>query len=173
MWALAALFAALVIGALMLGQSGSLSNMGFTASGTEVAAAQTKSISDSIKQVLGGAGGAGVANFAGLTNNIAIKIGAVPSNMTNGDGSTITGAWSSPVQITGSGDGNTFYVLWQNVPSTACAKLGVSQTVNGVLINGNWVARNTSNFPAAVASYCNQGVTSLSSVSFSFVMNYN
>ncbi|GBR20236.1 MULTISPECIES: type 4 pilus major pilin [Asaia] len=173
MWALGALFAALVIGAIMLGQSGALSNLGYTASGTEVAAAQTKTIADSIKQVLGGAGGAGVANFTGLSNSLAIKLGSVPSNMTNGDGQTITGAWSSAISITGSGDGNTFYVLWQAVPSTSCAKLAVSQSVNGVLINGNWVARTVSNFPASVAALCNQGVNSFSSVSFSFVMNYN
>lgn len=172
MWLLGALFAVLIISAIQMGISGNLSNIGFTSSGVEVAETQTKTIADNIKGVYGGTA-AGPADFSTISNQNAIKAGAVPASMTTGDGSTIVGAWNSQVSLLPSGNGQTFYVNWPSIPSSACAKFGISQAVNGVTINGNWVPKTGTGFAAAVAAQCNQGTGSFSAVMFSFVMNYN
>lgn len=84
------------------------------------------------------------ANYAGLTNEIAIKANIIPDNMLqNSDGSTILNAWKGDVTI--KSDGNThsgeddsgFYIRYVRLMPEACSKLVTSVAGSFYEINVN------------------------------------
>ncbi|GBQ91194.1 type 4 pilus major pilin [Asaia krungthepensis] len=165
---------ALLVGVYLLGQAAGGVNQMFSGGLGNTAVEDANFISTHIKSIYGGSIN-GATNFSTVGNAEAIRAGAVPSDMLNGDGQTIKAPWvGSTVQLTGSSDGGTFYETWSQVPGSACASLANAQSVNYMNINGTAINMGAGqNVASQVAQACNGTAGNYSSVQLSYVMNFS
>jgi|GEM_PF-2774569 len=165
---------ALLVGVYLLGQAAGGVNQMFSGGLGNTAVEDANFISTHIKAAYGGSIN-GATNFTSISNSEAIKVGAVPREMLNGDGQTIKGPWvGSTVQMSGSTDGGTFYENWSGVPGNSCAGLSNAAAVNYMNINGTAINMGSGqNVASQVAQACNGTSGSLNTVQLSYVMNFD
>ncbi|MCE2576658.1 type 4 pilus major pilin [Komagataeibacter sp. FNDCR2] len=126
----------------------------FHKSSAETAAGYQSSLFTNIEGLYHG--GLSAANYADLTNSVAIRAAAVPHGMTNGDGSTIVGPWpNSIVTLSSANGGAGWQASWTNVQSDGCASFVRSQAASTITIGGTTVTPTDTSATSEIANACN------------------
>lgn len=101
----------------------------------------------------------GSAGYGDLSNEIAIKGGAVPKTLIKG--SNIVNAWGGTVTLYSSDDESSFFIEVTDVPDEECGRLAGNQVNNWISlsINNSILSENSS--PADVINLCNAGKNTL------------
>jgi len=155
MWTIIATVAAVIVGALMIGAISPAAQRLFTGSSTGTATSEASDIWTNARGVWGAGGATGPISYANVTNQSAIRAGAVPSQMLNGDGQTISGPWSgSAVTLASYANGAGLQQTWTGVPNSSCAKFAASQQVVAITINGTEIDTTKNTTPDQIAAAC-------------------
>lgn len=101
----------------------------------------------------------GSTGYGDLSNEIAIKAGAVPKTLIKG--SNIVNPWGGTVTLYPADDESSFFIDVTNIPNEECGQLAGNQANNWVSfsINNSTLSDNFS--PADVTNLCSAGKNTL------------
>lgn len=101
----------------------------------------------------------GSAGYGDLTNEIAIKGGAVPKTLIKG--SNLVNAWGGTVTLYSSDDESSFFIEITNIPDEECGRLAGNQVNNWISLSINNSILSEESSPAEVINLCNAGKNTL------------
>lgn len=101
----------------------------------------------------------GSTGYGDLTNEIAIKGGAVPKTLIKG--SNLVNAWGGTVTLSPSDDESSFFIEITNVPDEECGRLAGNQVNNWVSLSINSSILSDDSSTTDVINLCNAGKNTL------------
>lgn len=101
----------------------------------------------------------GSAGYGDLTNEIAIKGGAVPKTLIKG--SNLVNAWGGTVTLSSSDDESSFFIEITNIPDEECGKLAGNQVNNWISLSINSSVLSDDSSTSDVINLCNAGKNTL------------
>lgn len=101
----------------------------------------------------------GSAGYGDLTNEIAIKGGAVPKTLIKG--SNLVNAWGGTVTLYSSDDESSFFIEITNIPDEECGKLAGNQVNNWISLSINSSVLSDDSSTSDVINLCNAGKNTL------------
>lgn len=101
----------------------------------------------------------GSTGYGDLTNEVAIKGGAVPKTLIKG--SNIVNAWGGTITLSSSDDESSFFIEITNIPDEECGRLAGNQVNNWISLSINNSILSEDSSPADVINLCNAGKNTL------------
>lgn len=101
----------------------------------------------------------GSTGYGDLTNEIAIKGGAVPKTLIKG--SNLVNAWGGTVTLYSSDDESSFFIEITNIPDEECGKLAGNQVNNWISLSVNSSVLSDDSSTSDVINLCNAGKNTL------------
>ncbi len=101
----------------------------------------------------------GSTGYGDLTNEIAIKGGAVPTTLIKGD--KLINAWGGTITLSPSSDESSFFIEITNIPDEECGRLAGNQVNSWISVAINNSLLNDDSSTASVIGLCNAGKNTL------------
>lgn len=101
----------------------------------------------------------GSSGYGDLTNEIAIKGGAVPKTLIKG--SNLVNAWGGTITLSPADDESSFFIEITNIPDEECSQLAGNQVNNWISLSVNSSVLSDDSSTSDVINLCNAGKNTL------------